>query len=302
MFHAGYAFGVAQCALAMCLSIGNGYISTRETPDGEARYQVRLTEQPCAGILAEYARVTGFEIEGKCPAGTATFDCGDEWMTFEAITTRLSMVLFDSPMKMWLSLLDDEEFIRITPLPKIERMSRTDQYYDCVSDFAKAEADPDSIALVRMAISESSKSYIRRLQNWAPSYISIVGREGENAISFFGIAKDVRQYLQLARLLDESSTGQSVRMLTPIGRSIDATAAQLHSSGLDLREVLLEAIEPIQNSPLAHRPGIIEDRLRGYSSRRANVWFDPAFGRIAIRAGESQMHDIIKTTTASPDR
>jgi hypothetical protein len=171
-------------------------------------YYLNHCERPFADILAEFSRDTGYPITGRMPSGTVTLDCGREVMPFDLALTRLNVVLLSADGSPYLRRNTLNSSLEIRRM--VEQCSMSidfDWIFTSVDKSVQSNAQRSQLVILLYRSRAGQYPTIAPQLELLPSYMrcrSLPGDPNQKALGLMGAAVDIRHYVPLVQMLDET--------------------------------------------------------------------------------------------------
>ncbi len=151
-----------------------------------------------ADLIEAFARMSGLGVLGEAPKGDIKF-VSDDTMDFKSALGRVQTLLFSHPEKYWL-FFKDNQYLQIVRVTAGTRILDVDHVYPNLLKYQEANLDENELALLIYTPEEGSIGDLEPIRDFMPDYVRIAPLSTEqNAMTVFGLAKDINKYLELIR-------------------------------------------------------------------------------------------------------
>jgi hypothetical protein len=247
-------------------------------------YTFRMVDVPCSEILEEFARRSGLELIETLPECRASFDCGQEAMSFDLALNRLRLLLLRTAD---CDLVRKGNALEIVRAPVAGRFLANQPLLD-VNLFKKLELGDERIAwVVYRALGHLSDEQVT-MQKYMPAHVSVRRVEDRDMLLFLSVAKDLRRYLALAEMLGgDDAKPSAVERFQLENVQPDAAVRELRR--ILGRVAVYKSILPNGpsrdggDSPQAEEPP---------NSPAIRVWIDEPHQSLIVRCPRESMKDV----------
>jgi hypothetical protein len=244
-----------------------------------------MVDVPCCEIVEEFARQSGLELIGALPECRASFDCGQEEMSFDLALNRLQVVLLGFG-EHW--LVRSEDALRIESAAWYHPRDASDWIFRSVDRFRESHLADDRIALVLYKTAGNVEAEEATIRKYMPPYVRAAGMEDRNALTFLGVAGDLRRYLTLAEMLGgDDAEPFAVERFKLKNLQPDAAVGELRRmfGSVAVYKNVLSDRRPVDggDSPQAEEPP---------DSPPIRVWIDEPHQSLIVRCPRESMKDV----------
>ncbi len=255
---------------------------------GDRKYTFQFSDTTYQHLLEEFASQAGLELVGETPQGSISFDFGVEQVDFETALNRMRVVLIGQPgmEALW---RDGDKLC-------IQSVMCTLGWFDLrntfigLESFIDANPEDHGIVLLRVVGSDFEQAELAEINLFLPSHVRIVAVPESSSWSVLGIARDVRKYVPLLRMLerrpDDSAIVSSIALEhVPCDRAVEHLRSLFDDVILyePLRRPRSSGDDELQRDDTkVIRPALSEVR----------VWRDDAFRRLVISGSPRQMESV----------
>jgi type II secretory pathway component GspD/PulD (secretin) len=164
----------------------------------EARtYRFSIRDGSYDQLVEGFARQTGLGVIGDAPRdGRVNFVTTEE-LSFAEALSRVRMLLFNYKPHdpYWVERRDTHlEVIRVTDF---YRVLPTGRMFQSIELFREAQLPPDELALVIYTPRSGSVADLSVVRDFMPDYMRVTPLQDRNAVTIFGLVKDIEKYMSL---------------------------------------------------------------------------------------------------------
>ncbi len=294
---------VTIVVLAMLTTYGVADRVLAENDKSYPTYTFNLVDKPWVEILKEFTQKTGYSFTGRTPEGNTTLDFGKESVSLELASQRLAAVLLANNYVLRGCNGTCYKIARVTEVYS----NGIESVIFLEDDFLNIPATQfDSFAIMFTKVPEKTSMFKEFLAQTVPSHVTAKyffgddpsqKKEDPNFI-IFGDVRDVRHYLSLVHMLnDTDGTKNMIAITIPLRKLEPDDAIEVIQSRYQATEIYSEVELATQQDS-----GSSEDASKQKSPAIIRIWPDSAYQRIVITCPEETADAVKKLISRYDNR
>ena len=183
-------------------------------PFNEREYSFSIKDGTYEQLIENFARMASLQVFGDAPAGTVTF-VSLQPMDFKTALGRVQMKLFTHPEQYWIQLKDNS-YLEIFRVTEGTRLIELDKIFPTVEQYRAANLDSNDLVMLLYTPESGSIADLEPLRDFMPDYVRIAQYQDQNALTVFGLVRDVNKYLELVDIFKVTAEDPRHEELIPV--------------------------------------------------------------------------------------